>query len=107
MKIIKVLTVALSVALSTSALAISTDYKKISEIKIDGDDGYYYFTSTGGWGASGCENAIYAYFIPEQVEDKHAILSVALAAKMSGAQVLFTGGCDNSQYFQATEIWVR
>ncbi|WP_444996436.1 hypothetical protein [Aliikangiella sp. IMCC44359] len=90
-------------------LADTTGAKKIAKIKIDGDDGFYYFVSTDGvWSAPGaCANAQYVYIVPTQVLDKDAMLSVALAAKMSEKLVWFTGVCDVNGYFKATEIWIE
>lgn len=96
-------------ALSTQLFADSTGAKKIEKIKIDGDDGFYYFTPAGGVrsGPGACADAQYVYIVPTQVLAKEAMLSVALAAKMSEKLVWFTGVCDGNGYFNAREIWVE
>ncbi len=94
---------------SVPLFADSTAAKKIDKIKIDGDDGFYYFTPVGGvWSGPGaCANAQFVYIVPTQVLAEEAMLSVALAAKMSEKLVWFTGTCDVSGYFKATEIWIE
>lgn len=87
----------------------STSARVVDRIKIDGDDGNYYFLlTTEKWGVPECADATYVYIVPSQVMDKEAMLSVVLASKMSGSKVWFTGTCDSSGgYFRATEVWME
>jgi len=104
----KLLLLILGFVAFSNAWAASTSSRVIDRIKIDGDDGYYYFTSTtNDWGVAGCGAKYYVYIVPAQVVDQQAMLSVAIAAKMGGVEVTFTGTCDQNEYFRATEIWLN
>lgn len=97
----------LMIALSSVSFAItSTGFHKISLIQVNGKDGYYYFkTENDLWEADDCPEAVWAYVRPQSIDVADQILSVALAAKMSGTKVKFSGECDaGGIYFQADRI---
>ena len=91
---------------SMSAFSVtSTKYHKISIIQVNGYDKYYYFkTENTQWEAPDCPDAVWAYVRTQDVSVADQILSVALAAKMSGKKVQFTGTCDNANYLRADRI---
>ena len=93
---------------SSAVNAGNTDYKKIDEVRVSGEVGQYYFTSVSGkWGAPGCPNAKYAYIQTDEHVDPHAMLSLALAAKMSDRPVLFSGVCEGASYFKVSKIRLK
>ncbi len=87
----------------------TTGKGKISQIKVDGGDGIYYFSAAAGtWGTPECKNANYAYLVPTEISDMQAMLSVALSAKMANKAVWFEGECQSDGgYFKIKNIWVE
>lgn len=79
--------------------------QEISTVQFDGIDRNLYFkTTNGAWTTEGC-NPRYVWVKPN-IEGQKEILSIGLAAKMSGKKVWFYGTCATgaSDYFEATYI---
>ena len=76
---------------------VTTEKKIISQLLIGaGPSGsFYYMRADGGWGATGCSGAIYAY-IGETVPGAGAVLSAALTARSTGKPISFSGICGDS-----------
>lgn len=86
----------------------TTNVEKIKkiDIQIAGDDAYYYFTSEdGNWSSSNCPNATTA-FLKSSTVGADAILSAAIAAKMSGVKVQFRGVCGNGGVGGSSDIYL-
>ena len=78
----------------------------ISAIRFDGSGKHLYFESADGkWISDSCESK-YIWVRPE-IEGQKEIMSLGLAAKMSGKKVWFSGKCSSSAgYFEATYITI-
>lgn len=63
----------------------------------------YYFQHEGGWGASGCPSAQWAYIHSWEAGSRD-ILASAMQARQMSAAVLWLGACENG-YFHARAIW--
>jgi len=76
---------------------VTTEKKVISQLLIGaGPAGsFYYMRADGGWGATGCSGAVYAY-IGETVPGAGAVLSAALTARSTGKPISFSGICGDS-----------
>jgi hypothetical protein len=103
------LSIIVFVIFSSNALAIPTSDKLVEQIGIQGafpDE--VVITNLSGWGAVGCESAR-SVVLNESVNNRQAMLSLALAAKMANQTVRFYGGCDssNDDRFNATYIIIR
>ena len=73
-----------------------TRYQKVGRISTNVETGGVNVAGTsGGWSASGCRLATWAYAAPGNADTK-IILATALAAKSSGRQVRFFGDCQSS-----------
>ena len=73
-----------------------TRYQKVGRISTNVETGGVNVAGTGGgWSASGCQNATWAYAPPSEADTK-VILATALAAQASGRQVRFFGDCQSS-----------
>ncbi|MDH0867864.1 hypothetical protein [Mitsuaria sp. GD03876] len=59
------------------------------------DGGAVYFVADGGWQATGCPNARYAY-VPESWSGAKIATAIALSAKSSGRMVRVSGMCGDS-----------
>ncbi|ANH67270.1 hypothetical protein [Mitsuaria sp. 7] len=57
--------------------------------------GAYYIVAEGGWQATGCPNARFAY-VPESWSGAKSALAMALTAKASGRMVRVSGYCGDS-----------
>jgi hypothetical protein len=76
---------------------VTTQKKIISQILIGAGPGgsSYYMRADGGWGATGCAGALYAY-IDESLPGAEAVLSAALTARSTGKPISFIGICGDS-----------
>ena len=92
---------------SLSAGNETTTSQIISQFLYNGISDHTYFTSTVGWGAPSCPNAIYAEVMPD-LPGKKEMLAIGYAAKLSGTPVKFMGSCNpgDSNYFTVTYIFV-
>jgi len=107
----KVLLILFVCIFSASVLAVETKYKKIDRVQINSkaSDGntYYYFVNEGGWGATGCVDAIYAT-MKDTDGGANAFLSLVLSAKATGAEVKFYGSCESTNiYFQVNYVILK
>lgn len=59
------------------------------------DGGAYYLVAEGGWQATGCPAARFAY-VPESWSGAKSVLAMAVAAKSSGRMVRVAGYCGDS-----------
>lgn len=107
-ELIKRWVVALFVIVPSVALGESTNTQKLSRIQFDGTKSTVYFVGEGRWSSTSCANATYAY-ARDGLPGRDQILSIALAAHMSGKKVTFWGVCDetNNDYFIANYIIVH
>jgi hypothetical protein len=79
----------------------------ITQLLYNGDADYTFFVGANRWGAPSCPNAYYAQLTPAVLGRKQ-MLAIALAAKQSGATVLFQGACSSdANYFNVTYIIVQ
>ena len=92
-------------AVFTSGVAQAADqytrYQKVGRISTNVETGGVNVAGTGGgWNATGCRTATWAYAPPSEADTK-VILATALAAQASGRQVRFFGDCQSagSNYF--------
>ncbi len=101
---IKLATIIIAI-LCTAGVAQAADqytkYQKVGRISTNVETGGVNVAGTnGGWNASGCLSATWAYAPPADADTK-VILATALAAQASGRQVRFYGDCQSpgSNYF--------
>lgn len=86
---------------------------KIRQLNYNAQHDYLFFLTQGAWeikapdGTVSC-NPTYIQVNPD-VPGHEKLLSIGLAAKISGADVQFSGTCraDNPDYFLATYIVIR
>lgn len=64
------------------------------------DGGAFYLVAEGGWQATGCPTARYAY-VPESWSGAKSTLAMALAAKAAGRMVRVAGYCGDASGDQA------
>lgn len=86
-----------------------TGEREIEEVRVREVTGtaYMFTAKEGNWGPSGCPGATHITIL-ENVELRKDILSVALAAKATGAKVKFEGDCvSGTIYFQANQILMK
>ena len=86
----------------------TTNIEKINRIDIQliAGEAYYYFTpEDGNWSSGNCPNATTA-FLKSTTVGSDAILSAALAAKMSGVPVQFRGVCGNGVVGGSSDIYL-
>jgi len=92
---------------SLSVSAANTNTQKIARIQFDAKGGHLYFVGEGKWSSLGCENVTYIWGSPE-LDGRNEMLSIGLAAYMSGKNVTFWGECStNTDYFEASYIIIR
>jgi hypothetical protein len=73
-----------------------TRYQKVGRISTNVETGGVNVAGeSGGWSASGCSSATWAY-APPATADTKVILATALAAQNSGREVRFYGDCQSS-----------
>ena len=108
----KKLLLAMSLLLSSSAMADKTNYGKIRQINYNGDADYAFFVTSGTWevtdgtGQVTC-NPVYVQ-IPSNVGGRDKLLSVALSAYHAKQRVQFHGTCSSHEaYFNASYIIIR
>ncbi len=78
-----------------------TRYQKVGRISTNVETGGVNVAgASGGWSATGCTSATWAYAPPSKADTK-VILATALAAQSSGREVRFYGDCQSpgSNYF--------
>ena len=81
---------------AAQAADVYTEWKKIGTISTNAETlGVNVGTASGGWGATGCQGAKWAY-APPSSSDTKLILATALAAQANGKQVRFYGSCQSS-----------
>lgn len=80
---------------SFGAAADQTIFQAVTFINLNGDANLTYYRGPGAWGASGCPNATYVQ-VKAETSGRKEILSIALAAKMSGRRIQFWGNCDTN-----------
>jgi len=80
-----------------------TESVKLSKINVNAKGNRIYFRteSPSGWGIKSCPNATYVFIDYSESASYKALYSTALAAKLTGQPVSFTGDCISSQYFKA------
>jgi len=89
------------------ANAVPTISQPVTQINYNGNSEVLFFVGGQKWGASGCLNATYVQ-VKSDVAGQHSILSIGLAAKMAGKNVMFIGNCDaDPDYFDATYIIIQ
>jgi hypothetical protein len=73
---------------------VNTASRVVSEVRIQNTPtaAVYYFTADGGWSAANCSGVVHSY-IAENAPGAKAIIAAALASKMSGSPMTFTGIC--------------
>ena len=99
-KIISIL-ITLSIINFANAADQYTRYQKVGRISTNVESGGVNVAgAAGGWSATGCNSATWAYAPPSNADTK-IILATALAAQSSGRQVRFFGDCQapGSNYF--------
>lgn len=91
--------------ISNGTLAIATHDKLIDRIGIQGGgtSDEIVITNKSGWGAEGCASAKHVV-LGSSVNNRQAMLSLILSAKMAGKGIRFFGTCDpgNKDKFNAT-----
>ena len=108
MNTLKLLALALLLGGPALAYADSTQPENIGMVKVDGDDSTVYVVATdNAWRAGGCTSVRYVYFRPSHVQNMSAIVSAILTAKAANLTVSFSGTCDSSYYFKATELFIH
>ncbi len=109
MKLMKTIVFLALLAGTGLAQADTTSAQEIGLVKVDGDDGKLYLQSVSkDWNASGCSDALWVYFRPDEVYDIDLLTMAVLAAKSAGVKTYFKGRCDSDlHYLRATEMYVR
>ena len=101
---LRIICVIICLATAVGAVAEQTAAKSIERVQIsassNGTTASYYFVNTSGWGATTCPNAMYVQ-ITESYAGSKAMLSMALTAKSTNAEVTFLGECYDDNYFKA------
>lgn len=86
-----------------------TNYKKVGRISTNVETGGVNIgAETGGWGATGCASAVWAYAPPASADTK-VILATGLSAQAGDREVRFYGDCQapGSNYFVIRYMEVR
>jgi hypothetical protein len=87
------------------ARAEETTPQTIVQFLYNSENDHAFLTSSSGWGAQSCPKATYA----EIMDGKKQLQAIALAAKLAGAKVKFSGTCNSADpdYFTVTYIFVE
>jgi hypothetical protein len=83
-----------------------TIVQPITLVQYDGVTDNSYFAGALKWGAASCATVTYVSIAPS-VPGRKQLLSLALAAQLSGRTVRFLGQCQSNGYFEATYISVE
>lgn len=100
------LTLSIALLVPAVAAAEATILQQITQIQYDAGGNNLWFVGAQKWGAPSCPNATFIR-IPNGTNGLKELLSLAMAAKASGQNVRFEGACHNSDYFNATYVYVE
>lgn len=95
-----------------SSYADKSNWATIKQINYNGSADYLFFVTSGKWIITDGVNNVVCQPTYIQVRDnvrgREKILSIGLAAKLSGQNIQFHGSCNtDTNYFDATYIIIR